>query len=127
MADSAFMDEEEHKSQPTQSPATGDFQFQQSLEVHQGAVRSLACLPSGYLMSGSIDTSNKLFMLNNQGHYDFEKELKYHEAFVYSIAPMINGEGFFSAGKDNKVFAVDLIGNPVMMYEGHEGPVNSVC
>ena len=69
----------------------GEFHFQQSLAVHQGAVRSLACLPTGYMMSGSIDKSNKLFSLNPMAKYEFEKELTYHDAFVYAIAPMVNG------------------------------------
>ena len=43
---------------------------------------------SGYMLSGSIDTTSKLFMLNNAtGIYDFEKEISYHTGYVYATAP----------------------------------------
>jgi hypothetical protein len=62
--------------------------FQQTLAVHQGSVRAVATLDSGYMMSGSIDKTTKLFMLNNKtGKYDFEKELSNHNAFVYTVHP----------------------------------------
>lgn len=65
-----------------------DFMFQQTLSVHQGAVRSLSSLDSGYLLSASIDGTSKLFTLSNQtGLYDFDKEISYHTGFVYSTAP----------------------------------------
>ncbi len=86
--DSAFMeqDEPEHHASYSQSVMTNDFQFQQSLAVHQGCVRSLGTLETGYLLAGSIDKSSKLFVLNNRsGKYDFEKEMTYHDGFVYSI------------------------------------------
>lgn len=104
-----------------------DFMFQQTLAVHSGSVRAVASLDAGYMMSGSIDTSTKLFMLNNAtGKYSFEKELKYHTGFVYAITPSVVQDGFFTGSKDSKIFKVDLMGNPVMMYEGHEGAVNSL-
>lgn len=45
------------------------------MHYHHGAVRCLSTLDSGYLLSGSIDKTTKLFMLNNAtGKYEFEKE-----------------------------------------------------
>ena len=39
-------------------------------------------------MSGSIDRTTKLFMLNNAtGIYDFEKELSYHNDYIYAVCP----------------------------------------
>lgn len=38
----------------------------------------------------------------------------------------ITGDGFFTGGKDNKIFKVDLMGNPVQLFEGHESTVNSL-
>ena len=39
------------------------------------------------MLSGSIDKTTKLFMLNNAtGKYEFEKELAYHTDFVYAVA-----------------------------------------
>ena len=72
----------------SQSVLGNDFMFQQTLAVHQGAVRSISCLDSGYMLSGSIDTTSKMFMLNNAtGRYDFDKEVNYHSSFVYATAP----------------------------------------
>jgi hypothetical protein len=62
--------------------------FEQTLAVHTGAVRSLSTLDSGYLLSGSLDSTSKLFMLTNAtGKYDFDKEISYHQSFVYATAP----------------------------------------
>ncbi|TNV85584.1 hypothetical protein FGO68_gene1924 [Halteria grandinella] len=106
---------------------SGDFEFQQCLAVHQGAVRSLSTLDSGYLLSGSIDSTSKLFTLSNlTGKYEFDKELSYHTGFVYSTAPSVSGDGFFTGGKDAKIFKVNLLGDPLMQYEGHEAAVNSL-
>lgn len=38
----------------------------------------------------------------------------------------VEGDGFFTGGKDNKIYKVDLLGNPIMCYEGHEGAINSI-
>ena len=58
-----------------------DFVFSQSLSVHTGAVRCLASINEhNFLLSGSIDMTTKLFMMNSDsGKYAFEKETKYHE------------------------------------------------
>jgi len=96
--------------------------FQQSLALHSGTVRALGTLNSGFMLTGSIDKSCKLYILNNaSGKYDFDKELMYHDGFVYSIIPQykfllsfrISGDGFFTGGRDNQIFQVDLQGNPV--------------
>jgi phospholipase A-2-activating protein len=79
------------------------------------------------MLSGSIDSSSKLFLLDNStGRYDFDKEISYHTGFVYSTAPSITGDGFFTGGKDTKIFKVNLLGDPLNMYEGHESAVNSL-
>ena len=78
-------------------------------------------------MSGSIDMSNKLYNLNSAiGKYNFQKELKYHEGHVLNICPQVGGNGFISAGRDNKAILIDGDGSPVMEFIGHEGAVNSV-
>jgi phospholipase A-2-activating protein len=79
------------------------------------------------MLTGSIDKSSKLFVLNNAtGKYEFDKEIVYHQDFVYATAPSVAGDGFFTGGKDGKMYKVDLMGNPVMIYEGHESAVNSI-
>ena len=78
-------------------------------------------------MSGSIDKTVKQFvMIGESGKYDYDKEFKYHEGFVYALHPCIEGNGYFSASKDMKVFHVDKDGNPSMLFEGHENAVNSI-
>lgn len=79
------------------------------------------------MMSGSIDYSNKMFSLNqNSGRYEYLQEVKYHEGFVFDVIPMVSGLGFFSAGRDKKIMAISLEGNPVHCYTGHEDGVNSL-
>ena len=102
--------------QPNHDPAA-EFYFQQTLAVHDGSVRALGTHPQGeVLMSGSIDKTNKLYNLNSStGKYEFEKEVKYHDGFVMAIEPMVTGLGFFSAGRDNKVYVIDLQGDPCQL------------
>ena len=105
-----------------------EYAFSQTLAVHTGAVRSLAVQKSAdMLMSGSIDFSNKMYTLNRQtGKYEFTKEVLHHEGFVMNIIPAMNGTGFYSAGKDQRVVLIDLEGSPVLEYSGHTGAVNSL-
>ena len=35
-------------------------------------------------------------------------------------------KGFFTASKDMKIMHIDNMGNPQMIFEGHEGAVNSL-
>jgi phospholipase A-2-activating protein len=78
-------------------------------------------------MSGSIDKSAKLFILNNAtGKYEFENEFMHHNDFVYSICPSVTGDGFFTGGKDGKAYKVDLKGNKLQTFTGHTGAVNSI-
>ena len=88
---SSLFDEEmkdESHAPYSQSILANDFLFQQTLAVHQGAVRTLSSLDSGYMLSGSIDGTSKLFSLSNStGLYEFDKEISYHSGFVYSTAP----------------------------------------
>jgi WD40 repeat protein len=71
----------------SQSVVNNDFEFQQSLAVHQGSVRCLAVLPDiDSLVSGSIDKSVKIFLIDkSNGRYAFEKEFAYHDAFIYAV------------------------------------------
>jgi len=80
------------------------------------------------LISGSIDKSSKIFALNSDtGKYDFQNSVTYHTGFVVSVCPMVNGLGFFSGGRDNKIMMMDILGSPVQELLGHEGAVNSLC
>ena len=65
-----------------------------------------------------------MFNLNASGLYEFDKELVYHESFVYSLAT--GYDCFFSASKDKKIFMVDGHGSPIGCFEGHQNTVNCV-
>lgn len=79
------------------------------------------------LVSGSIDTSVKLFSLDKSlGLYSFERETNFHESFVLGVHPNVAGNGFYTASKDRKIMHTDAIGNPIMVFEGHENVVNSL-
>lgn len=54
--------------------------------------------------------------------YVIRKYLSYLTIIVISM----DGNGFYSGGKDKKIFKVNLLGDPLMMYEGHESVVNSL-
>ena len=115
MVEQSSLFEADEEMMPVAPLLSSDYLFQQCMAVHQGAVRSLSTLDSGYLLSASIDSTSKLFMLDNlTGKYDFEKEISYHSGFVYSTAPSASGDGFFTGGKDTKIFKVNLLGDPLM-------------
>jgi WD40 repeat protein len=78
-----------HADPFSQTVINNDFEFQQTLSCHSGAVRCLCTLASvDTLVSGSIDTSCKLYSLDkSNGKYSFEKELTYHDSFVLAVEP----------------------------------------
>ena len=116
-----------HDDPLSQSILGNEFKFQQSLAVHQGSVRCLTVLADDSLVSGSIDKSVKTFSLHKAtGKYNFEKQLTYHDSFVYSVQASVADDGFFSASKDKRIIRVDLEGNPVKEFLGHENVVNSL-
>lgn len=74
----------------SQTVVDNDFGFMQTLACHASSVRSIATHPKGdILMSGSIDMTNKIYLLDNMtGRYDFMREMKYHDGFVLAIVPL---------------------------------------
>ena len=65
-------------------------------------------------------------MEHGTGKYNFEKEVKYHDGFVLALFPEITGNGFISAGRDNKIFHIDNHGSPIKEYNAHTAAVNSI-
>lgn len=112
----------------SQSISGNEFQFQQTLSVHQGAVRCLTVIPgTDELISGSIDCSTKMMSLDRStGKYTFEKDFTYHDGFVLSVHPNLSNNGFYTASKDRKIMHIDSSGNPAKLFEGHENSVNSL-
>ena len=103
------------------------FKFMQSLAVHSGSVRAVATSEKGVMLSGSVDNSCKLFSLDETtGRYEFIQELNHHEHYVYSVSCALDNNGFFTWGKDQKIFLVDNHGNPEKLFEGHSQLVNMV-
>ena len=45
---------------------------------------------------------------------------------MFLIYGSIGKNGFYTASKDMKIMHVDAQGNPAMLFEGHEGAVNSL-
>lgn len=74
----------------SQTVVNNDFGFMQTLACHASSVRSIATHPKGdMLMSGSIDMTNKLYLIDNMtGRYEFIREVKYHDGFVLAIVPL---------------------------------------
>jgi phospholipase A-2-activating protein len=79
------------------------------------------------MMTGAMDLRNRLFNLHAEsGKYEFDKEVQYHQGYVYSVSPAQDGISFFSSGKDGMVYRIDLQGNPVMELQAHDAAVNCV-
>ena len=91
--------------------AQGDFNFLQSLAVHSAAVRCLTVLDgTDDLISGSMDTSAKMFVLDKekeQVFYAFDKEFTFHEGFILAVHKNVAGQGFYTASKDTRIMHID--------------------
>lgn len=78
-------------------------------------------------MTGAMDLRNRLFQLHHDsGKYEFDKEVQYHQGYVYSVKASHDKASFFSAGKDGRVYQIDPSGNPMLELQAHEQPVNCV-
>ena len=125
---SSQQDHTMHTDPLSQSIVNNEFKLSQSIEIHSGALRCVATLPAtNQLVSGSIDKTVKICGLNQQtGKYEFEREMAYHDGYVFALHPDVGGNGFYSASKDKKIMHVDMEGNPSKVFEGHENCVNSL-
>jgi WD40 repeat protein len=92
---STFAANEDHEMESPHDPFSqtvinNEFCFMQTLACHASSVRSIATHPKGdILMSGSIDMTNKIYLLDNMtGRYDFMREMKYHSGFVLSLVSL---------------------------------------
>ena len=105
-----------------------EFIFLQSLSLHSAPVRCLCVLnQNDALVSGSLDKTTKIYNLNANGKYDFDKEHSgFHDSFIYAVHKNVDNQGFYSASKDQKILHIDNEGNPVLAFEGHTGAVNSL-
>lgn len=124
---SAFDDVPMTETEEIKDHSNEDFKFLQSLGVHSGSVRAVAVNNTGLLLSGSVDQSCKLFIIDNEtGKYEFIQELNHHQHYVYSVANNLDNKGFLTSGKDQHIYLIDNSGNPEKILEGHTGLVNMV-
>lgn len=123
---SAF-DEDTPMEEEKKDYSNEEFKFMQMMAVHSGSVKAVAVNDQGLMMSGSIDQSCKLFNIDDvSGKYELLQELHHHDHYVYNVSAEINNKGFFTCGKDMRIFLVDNNGNPEKMFEGHTSLVNMV-
>jgi WD40 repeat protein len=90
--------------------------------MHEASVRAVATHSLGDVMlSGSADRTCRLYDLDNlSGRYLPTRALTYHQDSVLCAAPMVSGLGFFTGGQDNTIKMVDLEGNLIREFNGHE-------
>lgn len=101
-----------------------NFHLYQTLKPHSAAVRALDAA-DGWLITGSIDKTCKIFhKVDNR--YLLQNEIDLFEDYIFATLVRAFGKGFAVAVKNNKIFLLDLEGNPSGLLEGHTGPVNSL-
>jgi WD40 repeat protein len=101
-----------------------DFTLSQSLVFHFAAVRSVD-FHGGYLISGSVDKSCKIYKrVEGTGKYDLHHEINISDDFIYCVKVKKDLSGFIIGSKDRNVYLTDIDGNPDGILEGH---TNAVC
>ena len=73
----------------TKNNIGGDFKLMQTLgKKHKGSVRCVTVLPdTDMIISGSMDKVTNVYQKDEGGQYQFVKEFKYHDNYVYSLCP----------------------------------------
>ena len=100
-------------------------------------MKTLSLTENNLLLAGSWDsTCTTYFYDAGQKTYVLDKTLAYHTGAVYSSCARypnyqshnhrIDSKGFFTGGQDHKIYGIDLVGNPLRIYEGHSNSVNSL-
>lgn len=100
------------------------FHLYQTLVPHVGAVRSLAVRGS-YLITGSIDKTCKVYK-RNEGKYSLSNEIEIFDDYILSLHIAKDLKHFIVGCKNSIIYKLDLDGNPILLLEGHSGPVNSL-
>jgi WD40 repeat protein len=100
------------------------YHLYQTLIPHTAGVRALAT-GGPYLITGSIDKTCKIYK-RKDGKYDLINEVEIFEDYILSLHVTKNHQNFVVGCKNNLVYILDLEGNPHLVLEGHNGPVNSI-
>lgn len=103
------------------------YNLSQSLFHHKNILRTITMNSKGLVVTGSFDKTCAFFGRREEtGPYEFLKETKYHDDYVYVVRADIKDRGFFSGSKDAKVIFMDNEGNPLGEYIGHTGTVSDI-
>ena len=97
-----------------------------SHQHHKDTLRTVACNSYGLILTGSFDKTCSFFQSTSDGKYEFIKDTKYHDDYIYITRPDILSRGFFSGSKDKRIIYMDNEGNPVGEFMGHNGTINSI-
>lgn len=103
-----------------------EFNLCQQLSHHAKSIRSVTST-GDFVLTGSLDLSCGLFHRDSEkANYNVLGDCKLHDQYVFKVLALKSKDGFLTASKDRKIIQIDLIGNPVREYLGHEGAVNSL-
>ena len=105
----------------------GKYALSQSLAHHSGAVRSVDC-KGDRLLSCGIDKRCNLYLRNKEtGLFVHDAEFPFFKDYLLSVRIM-DDDKFIVGCKDKKIYicSFDDKTDPMIVFEGHEGPISSV-
>ena len=123
--------------------SNSEFNLSQEILCHESALRSFGQIDTT-LVTGSFDNTCNYYEkikvnseennLNNNTNkdnnlkytYKFINKTKMHTSLVFKVFALKNKKGFLTCSKDTKIFLMDLEGNPLKEFSGHQSTVNSV-
>lgn len=102
------------------------YELSQSLMNHNGAVRAID-IKGNRLLSGSIDRKVNLYVRNSDtGKFEAISQYGFFPEYIYAVKFMDDGEKFLVGSKDKNIYvcAIEDQGAPMLILDGHTGPVN---
>jgi phospholipase A-2-activating protein len=105
----------------------GSYVLSQSLAHHSGAARTVDCL-GGKLLSGGIDKRVNLYRRSQDTRqYVYDCEFPFFKDYIMAVKIM-DDEKFVVGCKDKNVYICGFEDkrDPLLIFQGHTGPVNSV-
>lgn len=117
-----------------------EFNISQEIQCHNTALRSFSqindilvtgsfdysCNIYKQLFHDSINTNTNINNISKSYTYELFNTTKFHTSFVFKVFPLKDKKCFLSSSKDKSIMMMDLEGNPLKQFLGHEGPVNSI-
>ena len=106
------------------------YNLSMSIQHHKDTLRTIACNNNGLVLTGSFDKSCAFYQCDSNGTYNFIKDTRYHDDYIYTVKSDVLDQGFFTGGKDKRIIYMDNEGNPLGEYygenNGHTGTVSSI-